>query len=220
MKSSKDNYPFNYPEAFPEPEVIDLLHKYPLNALKVLIERVFVYLASSKQEQFDFEIPPYLLGNDTIQSEVNALLTGIYLIVRTAIRTKVKQTTLHANMISMKMPEDFARIICKGIIKFRETIEKAAIENRIQFPKLQTLRYRVDVTVSSGSLSRIMRPNILFQMIMKNGSIKTFEVSIAQFHQLRYNVAKALNDIHTLDRHPIIKVVKSIQQRESEEMNR
>lgn len=105
-------------------------------------------------------------------------------------------------------------------MKFRQTIEKAAKENRIQLPKLQTLRWRVDVTVSSGSLSRIMRPNILFQMILKNGSMKTFEVSIAQFHQLRYNVANALNDMHTLDRHPIIKVVKDIQKREEEEQNR
>jgi hypothetical protein len=199
---------------------VTLLHKYPLDELKILIERVFTYLASSKRDQDDFEISSNLLGSDTNQPEVNTILTGIYLTVRTAVRTKVKLSSIHANLISMNMPEEFSKIVCKGLMKFRQTIEKAAKENRIQLPKLQTLRWRVDVTVSSGSLSRIMRPNILFQMILKNGSMKTFEVSIAQFHQLRYNVANALNDMHTLDRHPIIKVVKDIQKREEEEQNR
>jgi len=36
----------------------------------------------------------------------------------------------------------------------------------------------------------LLSPSSLQQMIMKDGSIRTFEVSIEQFNQLRYSVAK------------------------------
>ena len=70
-------------------------------------------------------------------------------------------------------------------------------------------------------------------MILKDGSIRTFEVSIEQFNQLRYNVAKvilfllnaskfehfllsfqALSEIQTLQRHPIVKIVSEFMKRE------
>jgi hypothetical protein len=54
-------------------------------------------------------------------------------------------------------------------------------------------------------------------MILKSGAIKTFEVPLAQFAQMRYNVAKALSDMSRVERHPIIKVVEEVQKREMEE---
>jgi hypothetical protein len=56
-------------------------------------------------------------------------------------------------------------------------------------------------------------------MILKDGSIKTFEVSIEQFNQLRYSVAKVLHEIQTVERHPIIKLVNEFKRREEEDYN-
>lgn len=187
--------------------------------LKVLIERVFIYLTSSKTEQDEFEIPDNLLGEKVLREDMNILLTCIYLIVRTAVRTKAVLSTVHANLLAMEMTEEFSKIICKGILKLRDSIETSVVKNRVSFPSLQSLRWRVDVTVSSGALSRIMRPNILFQLVLSDTTVKTFEVSIEQFNQLRYNVAKALSDIHRIERHPIIRVVKDMDKREKDKMN-
>lgn len=54
-------------------------------------------------------------------------------------------------------------------------------------------------------------------MILSNGSIKTFEVSIEQFNQLRYGVAKLLHDMRALERHPIMKVVSELERRDCED---
>jgi hypothetical protein len=56
-------------------------------------------------------------------------------------------------------------------------------------------------------------------MILKDGSIKTFEVSIEQFNQLRYSVAKVLHEVQTVERHPIIKLVNEFKRREEEDYN-
>ena len=56
-------------------------------------------------------------------------------------------------------------------------------------------------------------------MMLKDGSIKTFEVSVEQFNQLRYSVAKVLHDMQTVERHPIIKLVNEFKRREEEEYN-
>ena len=55
-------------------------------------------------------------------------------------------------------------------------------------------------------------------MTLSDGIIKTFEVSIEEFNQLRHGVAKMLQDMQMLERHPIIKIVneferKSVQER-------
>jgi hypothetical protein len=44
------------------------------------------------------------------------------------------------------------------------------------------------------------------QMTLSDGNIKTFEVSVEQFNQLRFNVASVLRDMKKLERHPIMKI--------------
>lgn len=56
-------------------------------------------------------------------------------------------------------------------------------------------------------------------MVLEDGTIRTFEVSVEQFNQLRYNVAKVLNDMQTLERHPIIKIVNEFKKREEDDYN-
>lgn len=56
-------------------------------------------------------------------------------------------------------------------------------------------------------------------MVLKDGSIKTFEVSMEQFNQMRYSVAKMLHEIQTVERHPIIKLVNEFKRREEEDYN-
>ena len=44
------------------------------------------------------------------------------------------------------------------------------------------------------------------QMTLSNGTIKTFEVPLEQFHLLRYNTAKALQDMGKITRHPMMRI--------------
>ena len=68
-----------------------------------------------------------------------------------------------------------------------------------------------------GLLSRVMRPNLLLQMVLSDGRIKIFEVSMEQYNQLRYSVAKVLHDMQGLSRHPIMKVINEIERKDYED---
>eukprot|EP01035_Chromulina_nebulosa_P019950 gene19950-25916_t len=58
------------------------------------------------------------------------------------------------------------------------------------------------------------------QIILSDGRIKTFDVSIDQFNQLRYAVAKLLYDIQSLERHPIMRIIKEFKIKEIEDQNK
>jgi hypothetical protein len=64
-------------------------------------------------------------------------------------------------------------------------VEKSAYTRRIRLPQLDTLKWRVDVTISTGSLLRVMKPVLMLQLTLTDGTTATFEVSQDRFHQLR-----------------------------------
>lgn len=71
---------------------------------------------------------------------------------------------------------------------------------------MENIRWRVDVTISSGVMKRVFKPVIQMQMILSNGSIKTFEVPIKEFHNLRLQVATVLHEIQNLEQQRIMQI--------------
>lgn len=138
--------------------------------------------------------------------DVNVLFTGIYSIMVAAVSSKEQTVTIVEDLKRMHLPPHVADDIGQVIGKSRAALEAAALRDRIGFPNLSKFRWRIDVSISSGSLSRVMRPSIMMQMVLSDGRIKTFEVSVAQFNQLRYGVAKMLKDMQTLERHPVMRI--------------
>jgi hypothetical protein len=52
--------------------------------------------------------------------------------------------------------------------------------------------YRVDVTITTSEMDRVLKPTVLMKIIDNNGDIRTFEINPEQFHNLRYSVARVL----------------------------
>ena len=63
---------------------------------------------------------------------------------------------------------------------------------------LKELRWRVDVTISTSSMERVLKPAILLEMTLTDGRILTFLVPPHRLNEFRYNVARVLKEIHTL----------------------
>lgn len=137
-----------------------LFHSYAQDVVKSLIMKMFQYLVV----QDDFTLDRESFAADANIDELNLLMTAIYIIIRTALRNKVKVSVIRKDLTEMNLPSVYVDDIVAGITKFRFKLESSATENRIQFPKLQKLKWRIDVVISSGVLSRVMRPNILMQV--------------------------------------------------------
>mmetsp|Transcript_3669 Transcript_3669/g.7591 ORF Transcript_3669/g.7591 Transcript_3669/m.7591 type:complete len:116 (+) Transcript_3669:317-664(+) len=78
-------------------------------------------------------------------------------------------------------------------------MDKDTDKSSLGFPQLDRLRWRVDVTISSNHLARVLQPSILMEMTLSDGSIKTFEVSVEQFHALRHAVARSIHEMEALE---------------------
>ena len=103
----------------------------------------------------------------------------------------------------MNLPSPAIRAIVELLKTNRMDLELAqSLTNRTRFPRLDGLQWRVDVAISSSSLLRVFRPSIMMAMTLSDGQMKTFDVSVDQFHTLRYNVAKVLREMQELERHP------------------
>lgn len=74
------------------------------------------------------------------------------------------------------------------------------------FPRISGVKWRVDVAISTSSLERVMRPSIMMELTLSDGSIKTFEMHIEQFHKLRYSVARVLRNMQDVERNPIMRL--------------
>ena len=54
-------------------------------------------------------------------------------------------------------------------------------------------------------------------MTLSNGEIKTFELPLEKFDEMRYNVAKVLQEMTQLERHPVLKLAFDLDKKEMDE---
>lgn len=137
---------------------------------------------------------------------LGTLFTGCWAIVRSAVRNRTKLTVVEADLKEMNVPDPIIKDFVMAIRGSRFELEGALQEHRVRFPRLDGLTWRVDVTISTSRVAKALKPTILMQMVLSNGSIKTMEVPLDQFHQLRFNVASALKDMKKISRHPIMRI--------------
>ncbi|QDZ24205.1 COMM domain-containing protein [Chloropicon primus] len=63
------------------------------------------------------------------------------------------------------------------------------------YPNLKSLRWRVDVTLSTNQTRRVLKPYLLMSVETSKGEHEMFEVTLEQFHKLRYAVSRSLNEL-------------------------
>lgn len=153
-----------------------LLHEHPAEVYAPFVKVVAQYLAEG-----DGMMIPTALYDRTESAtgmstnDINMLLSAIFLIVRSAIRSKSKVSVVRRDLAeTMLLPAQFVEQICAALVKFRTPLERHVLVNRIHHAKLEKIRWRLDVTISSGSLSRIMRPNILMQVGINHATLVYF----------------------------------------------
>ena len=73
------------------------------------------------------------------------------------------------------------------------------VEKLISAPSLTSLTWRVDVVLSSSSVTRVMQPFVILRVGLSDGTYKTIELSIKAFHDLRFRISEALHSLHKLE---------------------
>lgn len=138
----------------------------------------------------------------------SVLFTCFYEILRSAIRSKMELDKFKDQLIMLSFENELVKILSELYNQKLESFISSSQKTGNWFNKIIDVRWRVDVTLNTSQMNRVFKPYLLMQFELSNGQIKTFEVSLKQFHNLRLSVASLLNDMNSLDQHRIMQIVE------------
>ena len=157
------------------------------------------------------------LGMDV--ASYGQVFTAIYLLLRTIVGRRITGKSvgeLTGLGLSTEVVGDIARVVKAQ----RSAIEDVATGSAQACPRLVSTRWRVDVAISTSSLNKCLKPSILMQLGLSDGKLKNFELPLEKFHDLRFNVAKALRAVQDLEAHPLIRVINHVDNFEREQLEK
>ncbi|XP_004206091.2 COMM domain-containing protein 5 [Hydra vulgaris] len=149
-----------------------------------------------------------LFENVITEDKFLILYSGVLLLMRYALRHpqgSLKKESFILELNELRLNKEHIEDICSVVF----TTKQNAIEKKFssfQLPSLISLRWRIDVTISTSVLNRVLQPTILMQIKDSNGKMFTFEVSYAKFHELRYNIASLLKEMEDLEKRSVLRV--------------
>lgn len=185
-------------------EAVPLLHDLDQGAYRRILQSVVLFLQDSAGGEAAAAKLQDAAGDGG--ATVGKVFTGLLYLVRAAVRNKTKLSVIQSDLTEMNLPPDCVKDFVTAIRSSRFVLEDAAIDGSPGFPELEDLKWRIDVAISTSSLSRALQPSVLMQMTLSNGQIKTFEVPLDKFHELRYNTAKVLKEMTAVESHPVMRI--------------
>jgi COMM domain containing 5 len=199
---------------------VPLLHELETEVANTLIEQ----LSECMQSSSGLDVNAVLQLNTLFKAKyfsyladakASTVVTGLYTLIQTCIQSKVRPRQVETDLSRMNVPVHVVSAVMTALRRARPQLESAALSSRLRCPTVTKFRWRIDVTMSTGLLSKVMRPSIMMQLCLSSGIIKTFEVSIEQFNQLRYSVAKVLQEMQRVERHPILRIINEDERKDA-----
>jgi hypothetical protein len=151
-----------------------------------------------------------LKSDQTSEEIVRVVYTGLLVLLKSALRlpqSSLKSEMFKTDLKEIRIPQEFISDLVKAVFgPKRQQLDEAALEQRVRLPAMQSFRWRVNVSISTSALNRVLEPSVLVEMTLSNGRIHTFEVPISKFHELRYNVTYVLKQMEDLEKRSILKI--------------
>ncbi|XP_007954246.1 COMM domain-containing protein 5 [Orycteropus afer afer] len=138
------------------------------------------------------------------EESLGALLAGVHTLLRQALRVplaSLKPEAFKSQLQELSVPQDLAEDLASVVFgSQRPLLDSVARQQGTWLPHVANFRWRVDVAISTSSLARSLRPSVLMQLVLSDGSAHRFEVPTAKFQELRYGVALVLKEMADLEK--------------------
>jgi len=161
-------------------------------------------------EEVTYEHFQSLQSADVNEEKAIKFYAGLHSLVKLALRQpkgSLKQEVFKEDLKELKIPADYITDIASLVFGAkRSCIDGEVRDKQPGAASLDLLRWKVDVTISTSVLNRVLEPTIMMEMTLSDGKQQQFAVPISQFHELRYNVALVLNEMEALERRSILKI--------------
>lgn len=146
----------------------------------------------------------YIQGDFSMLSKVPFSYRGIFSACVEYLRSKCGK---HYSEYSKELDDENWAVEAKAVVleKLREM--DSEYERRKNKERLSEMNWRIDVALSTNSLSRVLKPEV--QIKMKNTDEEfAFHMTIPQFQELRRQTASVLKDTFTMEHFAFIRNLK------------
>jgi hypothetical protein len=138
-------------------------------------------------------------------------VTGGLAVIREAVKRRTAYSKIAGTLEACNFPATFAAVVSTAIAASATEIEDAAFEGAIALPGLQSFRWRVDVHIASSSAARVLRPSVMAELTLTDGTVHTMSMTPEQFHELRYGVAKTLKSMIDDEAHFVLRLAADME---------
>jgi hypothetical protein len=147
---------------------VPLLHALPAEHYAPLMKAVYKYIQEGSLSESAFNAMQTAAEFENV--DFGTLLSGMYTLVTIITRMKTKLSVVATDLAKMNFPAPFIELLVKLLRSSRPGLERLALTRSDHLPRLLSLRWRVDVVISSSSLSREMKP--IITMEVQHASVK------------------------------------------------
>ncbi|KAK4021145.1 hypothetical protein OUZ56_003072 [Daphnia magna] len=158
------------------------------------------------QTLIDFSIR-YWKGEEICNSEWENVMKESYLPL--TLLEELFSGMLNLIFAVFRIPEKLfiSKLVCDELIQLGFKMEQAEHITNLKttskpdipsFMKLRGVKWRIDVTISTSNVCRILEPWILMEFNLSSVGPKTIHIPLTQFHSLRYQVASCLTQLNKL----------------------
>jgi len=187
--------------------LVDLLPKVNLPTLKRICSFAFEYLKNTKITPEQWQ--KLLNGAKELEEqEANMILSGILLMLKTALRERIEPEAFQETCENLTIVGEKQGLLANVYRNIKMELKPGAI-SAVSLPHLVDANWRVDVTISTSEIERVLKPTVLLRLTDSSGNIRQMELNPETFHQLRYAVARLLKEMENIESLGILKIDKT-----------
>jgi hypothetical protein len=143
------------------------------------------------------------IAADTV---ITTAFHALHVVVRRATLAAVDAERVRDDLLKVGLSDACAGDLFAVLSNKGDALRAAAAANAscVARPSIKAMNWRTDVCISSSSLTRCFRPQICMRLTLSDGVVRTFTVSVEQFHEMRYQVARLLKNVQNLSTHSVL----------------
>ncbi|KAF7707199.1 COMM domain-containing protein 5 [Silurus meridionalis] len=169
-----------------------------------------VVVNALEEKECSVSMTDIIENNSLSEEKLGYIVSGMYELLKEAFRqpsTSMKQESFEEDLRELRISDEFIADLSHVVFgNGRPALNAYAMQHGPRLPKLEKLRWRVDVAISTSSLSRALQPSILMQLKLSDGNLHQFEVPMSKFQELRYNVTLILKEMNDLEKRSVLKI--------------
>jgi hypothetical protein len=135
---------------------------------------------------------------------------GALHLVRAAVKAYVPAAKVAVDSMSCGFPDPFCAAL-QEVLKREYAVLSSVATVGPHLPSMKRFRWRLDVQIATSSSSRVLRPTVLVELSLSDGSVHTISASIEQFHALRYGVGKVLRQMVEDESHFVLRLAADME---------